>query len=281
MRSAAPIVKWVGGKTKLLPELRARLPKTYKRYFEPFLGGAAMFFSQAPKDAVLGDMNGALIDTYGALAHDVEGVIESLSRFRENYLLAPEEYYYQVRTWWNEHEFEDDTSARAAAFIFLNKTCFNGLWRVNRAGEFNVPKGDYKEPKIFDPEALRAAGAVLGAKKVSLRVTSYEVTTASATAGDFVYFDPPYDPHSKTSNFTSYTKDAFGKDQQRQLAEHARELRKRGTHVMLSNNDTAYVRSLYEDFCIDTVLCGRPVNSDGGKRGKVNEVIITSYGGTN
>lgn len=281
MRSAAPIIKWVGGKTKLLPELRVRLPPKYNRYFEPFLGGAAMFFALAPQDAVLGDMNGALIDTYGALAHDVESVIESLGRFRKNYLLAPDEYYYQVRTWWNEHEFEDDASARAAAFIFLNKTCFNGLWRVNRAGGFNVPKGDYKEPKIFDPEALRAAGSMLGAKKVSLRVTGYDVTTASATAGDFVYFDPPYDPVSKTSNFTSYTKDAFGKEQQRQLAEHARELRKRGAHVMLSNNDTEYVRSLYEDFCIDTVLCGRAINSDGAKRGKVSEVIITSYGGTN
>lgn len=277
MRGAAPIIKWVGGKTKLLPELRARLPPKYNRYFEPFLGGAAMFFALAPRDAVLGDMNASLIDVYTALAHDVESVIKHLALYRENYLLEPSRYYYTVREWWNNHEFDDDVCSRAAAFIFLNKTCFNGLYRVNRKGEFNVPVGDYKEPAIYDPEALRAAGTVLGAKKVSLRVTSYEVTTTSATAGDFVYFDPPYDPHSKTSNFTAYTKDAFGKKEQEQLAEHARALRKRGVQVMLSNNDTPFIRSLYEDFCIDNVKCGRAINSKGTKRGKVDEVIITSY----
>ncbi len=276
MRAAAPIVKWVGGKTKLLPELIARLPPRFNRYFEPFAGGAALFFSRAPKDAVLGDTNSHLIEMYQAVAANVEdvlGVLETHRRAHER-----PEYYYETRAYWNDGMWMDDPSVRAATFIYLNKTCFNGLWRVNREGRFNVPRGDYDDPSIFDPNVLRAASEVL--KHASLRKTSYELTTASATAGDFVYFDPPYDPVSKTSNFTSYTKDAFGKDQQRQLAEHARELRKRGTHVMLSNNDTAYVRSLYEDFCIDNVKCGRSVNSKGDKRGKVDEVIITSYGAT-
>lgn len=274
---AAPIVKWVGGKTKLLPELRARLPKAYKRYFEPFLGGGAMFFALEPKDAILGDMNGALIDMYKSVAHEVEEIIATLEMHRTAH--AREAYYYEIRTIWNEGGWAGSRAARAAAFLYLNKTCFNGLWRVNKSGEFNVPRGDYVEPKIFDPAALRAASAAL--RKASLRSTPYELTTASATAGDFVYFDPPYDPVSVTSNFTSYTKDAFGKEQQKQLAEHARELGKRGTHVMLSNNDTPYVRSLYEDFCIDTVQCGRSINSKGDKRGKVDEVIITNYPASN
>jgi DNA adenine methylase len=276
VRAAAPIVKWVGGKTKLLPELLARKPAKFNRYFEPFLGGAAMFFALKPNDAVLGDMNAALIGMYQAVANDVEQIIGMLGVHRNAHHRP--KYYYEIRDIWNEGGWIDDPSARASAFIYLNKTCFNGLWRVNRKGEFNVPRGDYENPTVFDPDALRAASVAL--HKANLRKTAYDQTTASATAGDFVYFDPPYDPHSKTSNFTAYTKDAFGKDQQLQLATHARELRKRGCYVMLSNNDTAYVRSLYEDFCIDTVQCGRSVNSKGDKRGKVNEVIITSYGAT-
>jgi DNA adenine methylase len=277
VRNAAPIIKWVGGKTKLLPELQARMPKSYKRYFEPFLGGASLFLALAPSEAVLGDMNGALIETYTMVAWHVEDVINKLDVMKTRYLETPKDYYYQIREWWNDGVYEDDACGRAAAFIFLNKTCFNGLWRVNKSDQFNVPMGDYKNPTIYDADAMRAAGKVFGAKKVSLRIAPYDLTTASATAEDFVYFDPPYDPHSKTSNFTSYTKDTFGKREQELLANHARELRKRGTKVMLSNNDTPYIRELYADFCIDNVKCGRAINSKGGKRGKVDEVIITSY----
>lgn len=273
MRSAAPIVKWVGGKTKLLPELRARMPAKYNRYFEPFLGGAAMFFALQPADAVLGDMNGSLVDMYLAVADNVEDVINVLKNHRQAH--ARKEYYYETRQMWNEGHWYDDPSVRAAAFIYLNKTCYNGLWRVNRNGGFNVPRGDYDDPVIFDPDALRAASAVL--QKASLRKTPYDTTTASATAGDFVYFDPPYDPHSKTSNFTSYTKDAFGKKEQEQLALHAEDLHRRGVKVMLSNNDTPFIRNLYRGYNIDNVKCSRAINSKGDKRGKVDEVIITSY----
>lgn len=273
---ASPIVKWVGGKAKLLPELRARLPKTIKRYFEPFVGGAALFFALEPKGAVLGDMNGALIDTYRAVAQGVEGIIPMLEMHRRAH--KREAYYYEIRDIWNEGGWADDRGARAAAFLYLNKTCFNGLWRVNKSGEFNVPRGDYKDPKIFDADKLREASKVLAHAK--LIEDGYGTTSSEAIKGDFVYFDPPYDPVSTTSNFTSYTKDAFGKDQQKLLADHARMLAKRGVNVMLSNNDTPYVRSLYEDFCIDTVQCGRSINSKGDKRGKVNEVIITNYGET-
>lgn len=274
MDTARPIVKWVGGKTKLLPELRARMPKTYKRYYEPFVGGAAMFFALGPEDACLGDTNRALVDTYRAVREDVEGVIERLKEHKAKHWKSS--YYYEMRDGWNKHHWRSDAAGAAAAFIYLNKTCFNGLWRVNRSGEFNVPRGLYENPPIVDPDNLRLAAKAL--QKARLFVNEYDATTAHARADDFVYFDPPYDPVSTTSNFTMYTKNAFGKEQQKQLATHARVLRDKGVHVMLSNNDTPFVRELYDDgFCIDNVKCGRPINSKGGKRGKVDEVIITSY----
>jgi DNA adenine methylase len=270
---ATPIVKWVGGKTKLLPELRARLPKAYKRYFEPFMGGGALFFALAPMDAVLGDMNGELINMYRVVARDAEGLAEMLSVHRRAH--AREKYYYEIRDIWNEGGWTDDSTARASAFLYLNKTCFNGLWRVNKKGEFNVPRGAYKNPTIYEVGNLRAAASVLARAK--LHTDGYTATTATAVKGDFVYFDPPYDPISKTSNFTSYTKDVFGDKQQEELALYAETLHRRGVSVMLSNNDTPFIRNLYRGFCIDTVQCGRSINSKGDKRGKVDEVIITSY----
>lgn len=276
MRAAAPIIKWVGGKTKLLPELLARKPAKFNTYYEPFMGGAAMFFALNPTHAVLGDMNEHLVQMYRAIAERPEAVIVHLEAHKKEHIEA--EYYYTVRDNWNEGRYDLDDCARAAAFIYLNKTCFNGLWRVNRKGEFNVPRGDYVNPTVFDEEVILATSKRL--MQVTLRVGPYQGTTHDAKEGDFIYFDPPYDPVSKTSNFTSYTKDAFGRNQQEQLRDCARRLRDIGAHVMLSNNDTEYVRSLYEDFCIDTVQCGRSVNSKGSGRGKVNEVIITSYGAT-
>lgn len=268
-----PVVKWVGGKTKLLPELRARAPKTCRCYYEPFLGGAAMFLDREPARAVIGDMNPHLIETYLALACHVEQVIEELTSFRTRYEAGGEEFYYKLREWWNAREFADHLPRRAAAFITLNKTCFNGLWRVNQDGGYNVPAGKYKNPSIFDPDHLRAAGKAF--KRAELKVGDYKATTARAGKGDFVYFDPPYDPINKTSNFTSYTKEGFGDVQQEQLAGHALELRRRGVTVMLSNNDTPMIRGLYRGFVIETVKCARPINSKGDKRGEVDEVIIT------
>lgn len=269
----APVVKYVGGKTKLLPALRARAPKTFRRYYEPFLGGAAMFLALEPEQATVGDINTPLIETYLALACHVEQVIIALTSFRAQYETGGKDFYYQLRTWWNESEFEDSIAHRAAAFITLNKTGYNGLWRVNKSGGYNVPAGDYANPTIFDPDHLRAVGRVF--KRAELKMGDYKATTAEVGKGDFVYFDPPYDPLNKTSSFTSYTKDGFGDDAQAALAAHARELRRRGAFVMLSNNDTLMIRDLYRDFCIETVCCARPINSKGDKRGKINEVLIT------
>jgi DNA adenine methylase len=267
---ASPIVKWVGGKTKLLPELIARMPERFNRYYEPFAGGAALFFRLAPKRAVLADSNPDLIGLYTAVAADVNAVIRRLQAHRDHH---DEAHYYDMRTRWNDRDHEWSTPERAAAFIYLNKTCFNGLWRVNRSGAFNVPIGRYTDPPICVPEALRAAQQVLS--RAEIRRADYRTAVKDARAGDFLYFDPPYDPVTTTSSFTSYTADAFGADEQRALADTARELVARGCHVMLSNSDTPFMRSIYKGFRIDRVKCARAINSNAAKRGDVDELIIT------
>jgi len=214
---ASPVVKWVGGKTRLLHQLLARVPERYGRYYEPFCGGAALFFRLAPRRAVLADSNADLIGLYSALAQDVDSVIRRLEQHREAHCEA---HYYAMRTRWNDRDHAWPQAERAAAFIYLNKTCFNGLWRVNRARAFNVPIGRYTDPPICVPDALRAAHSALA--NADLRCESYRDAVADAKRGDFLYFDPPYDPVTTTANFTSYTADAFGPDDQRALADLAR-----------------------------------------------------------
>ena len=267
---ASPIVKWVGGKTKLLPDLLARMPDQFNRYYEPFAGGAALFFRLAPKRAVLADSNPDLIGLYTAVAADVNAVIRRLQAHRDHH---DEAHYYDMRTRWNDRDQQWSTPERAAAFIYLNKTCFNGLWRVNRSGAFNVPIGRYTDPPICVPEALRAAQQVLS--RAEIRRADYRTAVKDAKAGDFLYFDPPYDPVTPTANFTSYTADSFGPDEQRALADTARELIARGCQVMLSNSDTPFIRSIYKGFRIDRVKCARANNSNAAKRGDVDELIIT------
>jgi DNA adenine methylase len=268
---ASPIIKWVGGKTKLLPELLARMPDRFHRYYEPFAGGLALFFRVAPPRAVISDANADLIALYRAVASDVGAVIKRLQHHRE---VHDERHYYATRAKWNEYHDAWTDAERAATFIYLNKTCFNGLWRVNRAGDFNVPIGRYTDPPICVPDTLRAANALLA--RTDLRQGDYQDAVKDAARGDFVYFDPPYDPVTPTANFTSYTADAFGPDDQRALAETARRLVARGCRVMLSNNDTPFVRSIYKGFTIDRVKCARAINSNADKRGEVDEVIITA-----
>ena len=267
----SPIVKWAGGKSKLLEELTKRRPTRFRRYFEPFAGGAAMFFRMAPKRAVLGDTNSDLINMYECVAWNVEGVMRRLSLHRRSH---SEEYYYATREKWNDSTRKQSDVWRAAAFIYLNKTCYNGLWRVNRKGKFNVPIGRYTEPRIYQPKAMRAASLVL--QTADLRVGTYAETMEDAGRNDFVYLDPPYVPLSGTANFTSYTAEDFGPDDQEQLATTANLLDKRGCYFMLSNHDTPVVRKLYKGFNIDTVRCSRAINSNANKRGSVREVIITN-----
>ena len=263
------MVKWPGGKSRLLPELLARLPATWNRYYEPMAGGAALFFRLAPREAVLGDLNAELIAMYRGVAEDLPRVGRHLVRYRDAH---SEAHYYATREQWNTQRASWDRAKLAATFIYLTKTCFNGLWRVNQAGAFNVPLGRYTNPPIYAPETLRAARELLA--RTELRAGDYRETVADARRGDLVYFDPPYHPVSTTANFTSYTRDAFGADAQRALAATARELVARGCHVVLSNSETPFVRELYADFRLDSVRCSRSINSVGDRRGAVGELII-------
>ncbi len=270
---ASPILKWAGGKTRLLPELQKRMPKTYRRYFEPFIGGGAMFFRMAPENAVLGDMNLDLVNVYRCVAWNVEAVIRKLVVLRRDH---SEERYYEVRERWNGAGRALPDIARAATFIYLNKTCYNGLWRVNSRGAFNVPIGRYTDPQIFDRDQLRAASLLL--QQAELHTGGYAETIESARRGDFVYFDPPYQPMSKTSSFTSYTAGAFDEDSQAELADRVQRLDAMGVHVMVSNSDTPLIRKLYKRMRIASVDCARAINSKAKKRGAVKEVIVTGRG---
>lgn len=253
-----------------MPELVSRMPAQFNRYYEPFAGGAALFFRTAPRRAVLSDSNSDLINLYTAVQKDVASVIRRLQHHRDEH---DEKHYYAMRAAWNDDHDTWNRADRAAAFIYLNKTCFNGLWRVNRSGAFNVPIGRYTDPPICVPEALRAAHAVLVG--TDLRCGDYQAAVADAQRGDFLYFDPPYDPVTPTANFTSYSAVGFGPDDQRALAETARKLVARGCKVMLSNSDTPFIRSIYKGFTIDRVKCARAINSNAAKRGDVDEVIVT------
>jgi len=269
-----PVVKWAGGKTRLLPELLERRPTTFRRYFEPFVGGAAMFFRLNPADAVLSDCNADLVNMYRCVAWNVEAVIKRLRTHKRNHST---EHYYAVRDRFNTTKGPRagrTSVARGASFIYLNKTCYNGLWRVNSRGGFNVPMGRYTAPPICEPTRLRAASRVL--QKARLEVGSYADAVAGAGAGDFVYFDPPYHPVSPTASFTSYTAGDFGEDDQRELASLVRHLDERGVHVMLSNSDTPFIRKLYRGLRVDTVTCARAINSKASSRGAVNELIVTN-----
>ena len=260
---ARPVVKYAGGKTRLVPELVARLPARFGRYFEPFAGGAALFFRLAPERAVLGDSNADLIAMYAALATRVDAVIRHLRRHRDRH---GEAHYLATRARWNARA--GDAADRAAMLLYLNKTCFNGLWRVNRAGEHNVPFGRYP---AFEPDAsnLRAAAAALA--QAELRAGDFQAALYDARAGDLVYVDSPYD-----GTFGAYTTAGFGDAHQAELAFVVRTLAARGVMVMASNADTPRVRALYAGLRLDVVTCGRAISCDGGKRGAVDEVIVTA-----
>jgi DNA adenine methylase len=267
---AGPIVKWVGGKGKLVAQLAARAPTSYQRYFEPFVGGGALFFHLRPRAAVLTDVNSDLVACYRAVQTDVEGVIAALERHRESHST---DYYYAVRHGWNEG-CPASTADRAATFIYLNKTCYNGLWRVNSRGAFNVPAGRYANPSIVDAERLRAAAAAL--RSATCEAASFEMILDEARRGDFVYFDPPYDPVSPTADFTSYSPGGFSPSDQERLADVFTQVASRGCAVMLSNSDTPFTRRLYARFTIDRIQCSRAINSRADRRGAVNEIVVTN-----
>lgn len=264
---AAPFLKWAGGKGRLLAQFEPLFPAKFKRYFEPFVGAGAVYFHLAPEQATISDTNPDLIACYEVIQQDVDALVELLRMYRYD-----KDFYYHVR--------ELDPRAlskvqRAARMIFLNKTCFNGLWRVNRRGQFNVPFGNYTNPKILDEDNLRAVSRRLQSVRVEER--PFESVLEDARKGDFIYLDPPYHPVSATANFTSYGADDFKPEDQRRLAEAFRALDAKGCQVMLSNSDTPFIQSLYADFRIERVWAARAINRDASKRGAVSEVVVLNY----
>lgn len=271
-----PFVKWVGGKRQLLSQFRelglypSELDDASGRYFEPFVGGGAVFFDLQPKKATISDLNSELTTTYLVIRDNVEPLIELLRKH-----VYDKDYFLNIRAMNPAEMSELDVASR---FIYLNRTCFNGMYRVNSKGQFNVPFGRYKNPIICDEDNLRAVSMAL--KDVDILNVDYKAAVSKAEAGDFVYFDPPYYPVSPTSSFTSYTKDGFARKEQIELRDTFVELSNRGCYVMLSNSDTTFIRDIYsrlKNVIITTVNAGRSINSKVAGRGKITELVITNY----
>lgn len=275
--TAMPFVKWVGGKRQLLTELASYYPKKFNRYFEPFIGGGANLLNLLPKKATINDFNEELINAWQVVREQPEKLISLVSEHVDN---DSKEYYLDIRLADRDGRLSKMSAVeRAARFIYLNKAGFNGLWRVNSKGQNNVPYGAHK--KINVPvNAIRNDHHYLATHDVEILQGDYRNAVASAGQDDFVYFDPPYIPVNQTAAFTSYTKDGFGLAQQEELRDLAIRLADRGAKVMLSNSDVPLIEQLYTDrqFHIHHVQARRSVNSKGNKRGKVGEVIITTYG---
>ena len=263
--AAKPILKWAGGKTQMLGELMPRVPKTYGRYIEPFFGGGALFFSLKPDNAIIADSNPELINMYLQVAHHVDDVIECLQKYENT-----SEMFYEVRSL----NWQTLPKAEAAArTIYLNKTCFNGLYRVNRSGQFNTPFGKYKNPKICDIDALRLASEAL--RKADILCGDYILVLEHyAQPGDFVFLDPPYLPISENSDFKRYTKEQFYEDDHVELAKMIGTLHERGCYVILTNSNHPLVHQLYEQYKIEVIQTKRHISCHGDTR-KGEDVIVT------
>ncbi len=261
-----PFLKWAGGKGQLIPQYIPHFPKHFSTYYEPFLGGGAIFFYLQPAQSFLMDINPELVNVFCCVRDEVEKLIELLKQHRDRH--CPE-YYYFMRS-----QISASNVERAARLIYLNKTCFNGLYRENSKGQFNVPLGRYKNPAICDPEHLRAASRAL--QNARIEVQPFEAVLAYARSfKDFVYFDPPYHPISATSKFTSYNRYTFSSEDQIRLRDTFATLANRGVQVMLSNSDCPFIRDLYRGFTIHTIQAARSINSNAEKRGKITELLIT------
>ena len=273
-KPAKPFVKWVGGKRRVIPELLRSMPDYFEHYYEPFIGGGALFFHLRSLNVLqdhqitLSDVNLRLIRTYQAIRDDVDAVID---RLRHHATKNCKNYFYTVRDV-DVDAFRKNADV-AAWFIYLNKTAFNGLYRVNKKNRFNAPFGRYKNPTICDEYNLRACNAAL--QNVTIQHACFDKATKAAKKGDFVYFDPPYVPTSVSSSFTSYTQNGFGSLEQVMLRDHSLRLKNKGVFVILSNADHDLIHNWYEQFSIRQIQVGRAINCKANKRGNVGEVIIT------
>ena len=276
MFKGKPFVKWAGGKRQIMDKLMKYVPYEFDTYYEPFVGGGALLFELSPKKAVINDSNKELMNVYEVLCNEEKfkklcSVLNSYERDHS------EEFYYELRNKdRNKNAFNRLSDyTRAARTIYLNKACFNGLYRVNSKNEFNVPFGKKAKVNTYEGSNLITVSNYLTMNDIKLLCVDFEEAVSTAKKGDFVYFDPPYD--SETSTFNSYTEEGFGKEHQRRLARVFKELDEKGVYVMLSNHNTTLINELYSGYNIHVIEAKRNINSNGNKRGKVEEVIITNY----
>ncbi len=274
-----PFIKWVGGKRGLLSQILPLFPKNFDNFFEPFVGGGAVFFEMfsngtlADKEIYLFDINKELINTYQVVKNRHQELIEKLEEFKSKH---SKEFYYEVRSWDKLDNFQEmDSIIKAARFIYLNKTCFNGLYRVNKKGFFNTPIGSYKNPNIADIKSIKNANCAL--QNCTIENYDFAEVLKYAKKGDFIYFDPPYYPLNTTSKFTSYSEFEFLEKEQERLFEVFYELDKRGCFVALSNSDTKFIKDLYKNFDINFINANRFINSKSNGRGKISEVLVRNY----
>lgn len=271
----APVLKWVGGKRQLLDTFKPLMPSTrITSYCEPFVGGGAMLFNLQPNVIYVNDINNDLIRVYSIIKDDVESLVLALSEFKND---ADE--FYMVRDWDRNREQYEALSdvQKAARLLYLNKTCYNGLYRVNNAGEFNSPFGNYRNPNIVNAPVLRAVSTYLNTATVHLTSTDYATVLRGIPKGTFVYLDPPYDPVSETSSFTGYSKGGFSREEQIKLRECCDALNSRGIKFMLSNSATDFILEQYKEYNITIVQAKRSINSVATKRGDVDEVVVRNY----
>lgn len=276
VQKPTPFVKWAGGKRQLVDELIDRMPSEYGHYFEPFVGAGALLFELTPINATISDLNGDLINVYKCIKSKTNypKLIELLDQHEKEH---SEEHFIITRHDDRTDGFQNKTAAeKAARAIYLNKTCFNGLYRVNSEGYFNVPSSKKKKVNLYNKDNMKTLHNYLFSKHVQIIHSDFEKVLKDAKKGDFVYLDPPYDQED-TQSFVSYTKQNFNKDDQKRLSKCIDELNAKGVYIMLSNSDTSYIRELYSNYNIDTVFASRLINSKPSGRSKIKELIITNY----
>ena len=272
---AAPVVKWVGGKRQLLPQILPLIPKRMTAYCEPFLGGGAVLFALQPKRALVNDLNQDLITVYRVIKEDADALIEHLSR-HEN---TPE-YFYRIRDLDRDKEAYAALSdvEKASRLLYLNKTCYNGLFRVNASGAFNSPYGHYRRPNIVNEQTIRGVSRYFNSCDITFFSWDFASVLEQVPKGGFVYLDPPYDPVSDTASFTGYNRGGFGREEQVRLKECCDALTARGVKFLLSNSATPFIRELYGSYRVSIVQARRAVNSVASRRGAIEEVLVRNYG---
>jgi len=270
----APVVKWAGGKRQLASTLKALLPRQMERWCEPFAGGAALLFELQPRVAQVNDINQDLIGAYHVIKNDVEALIRELKTYKND-----PDFFYSIRNCDRDKNLYESLSElkKAARLIYLNKTCYNGLFRVNNAGEFNTPFGYYKAPNIVNAPVLRAVSEYFNGNEITFSSLSYEKVLENLQRDSFVYLDPPYDPVTSTSNFTGYARGGFSREDQVKLRKECDKLDERKIRFMLSNSDTEFIREQYSRYRIESVSAKRMINSNVLRRGDIKEVVVMNY----